>query len=47
MNEPTSETDSDKVWVLDAVCIHCNKRIHAVCIFIPQEEPFRKCDKYW
>jgi hypothetical protein len=24
-NEPTSEADSDKVWV-DAVCIHCNKR---------------------
>ena len=24
-NEPTSEVNSDKVWV-DAICIYCNKR---------------------
>jgi hypothetical protein len=25
-NEPSSEAHSDKVWIIDAVCINCNKR---------------------
>jgi hypothetical protein len=25
MNEPSSEANSDKLWV-DAICIYCNKR---------------------
>jgi hypothetical protein len=25
MDEPSSETNSDKLWV-DAICIHCNRR---------------------
>ena len=25
MNEPSSEAPSDKVWIIDAICINCNK----------------------
>jgi hypothetical protein len=25
-NEPSSEARSDKVWIIDAICINCNKR---------------------
>lgn len=25
-NEPPSEAHSDKVWIIDAICINCNKR---------------------
>jgi len=25
-NEPSSETHSDKVWIIDAICFNCNKR---------------------
>ena len=24
-NEPTSEAHSEKVWIIDAICINCNK----------------------
>jgi hypothetical protein len=25
-NEPSSEPRADKVWIIDAVCLNCNKR---------------------
>jgi hypothetical protein len=25
-NEPSSEPHSDKVWIINAVCLNCNKR---------------------
>jgi hypothetical protein len=29
-NEPSSETQPDKVWIIDAICINCNKRFKSM-----------------
>jgi hypothetical protein len=29
-NEPSSETHPDKVWIIDAICINCNKRFKSI-----------------
>jgi hypothetical protein len=29
-NEPSSETHSDKVCMIDAICINCNKRFKSI-----------------
>jgi len=28
-NEPSSERRSDKAWIIEAVCINCNKRFNS------------------
>jgi hypothetical protein len=28
-NEPSSECRSDKAWIIEAVCINCNKRFNS------------------
>jgi len=29
-NEPPSEPHSDKVWIINAVCLNCNKRFSSM-----------------
>jgi hypothetical protein len=29
-NEPASEAHSDKVWIIDAICINCNKHFTSI-----------------
>jgi len=29
MNQPSSERRSDKAWIIEAVCINCNKRFNS------------------
>ena len=29
-NEPSSEAHSDKVWIIDAICVNCNKRFTSI-----------------
>jgi hypothetical protein len=29
-NEPSSEADSKKIWLIDAICVNCNKRFTSI-----------------
>jgi hypothetical protein len=29
-NEPSSQPHSDKVWIINAVCLNCNKRFSSM-----------------
>jgi hypothetical protein len=29
-NEPSSEVHSVKVWIIDAICVNCNKRFTSI-----------------
>jgi hypothetical protein len=34
-NEPSSETHSDKVWIIDVICFNCDKRLTSRKTYVP------------